>query len=145
MIRPVTSQDFEELLEIEAQASPKSQYDLWELKFLHWRYPDTFLVSVSDLIDGYIVFSPDGHVLSMGVRPERRRRGIGTRLIREAMAHCAGKCLSLEVRVSNLGAKKFYLNCGFRELTKVPGYYHNGEDALRMERPVIGNEGSPGK
>jgi len=143
MIRPVAPQDFEELLDIEAQASPKSQYDLWELKSLHWRYPNTFLVSVSDLIDGYIVFSPDGHVLSMGVRPERRRRGIGTRLIRAAIAHCAGKCLSLEVRVSNLGAKKFYLNCGFRELAKVPGYYHDGEDALRMERPVIGNEGSP--
>ncbi len=139
MIRPVRSIDFNELLEVEAQASPKSQYDLWELKSLQWKYPETFLLSISDKIDGYIVFSPSGHVVSMAVRPERRRQGIGTRLIREAIGHCAGKPLRLEVRVSNSGAQEFYLKYGFRKRAIVPGYYRDGEDALVMERPATTN------
>ena len=136
MVRSLRAGDFDELLEIEATASPKSQYDLWELKSLHWRYPETFLVTVSDKIDGYIVFSPGGHIVSMAVRPERRRHGIGACLIREAVAYCAGKSLRLEVRVSNLGAQEFYLKFGFEKRAIVPGYYHDGEDALLMERPA---------
>lgn len=142
MIRQVTSEDFKELLEIEAQAFPKSQYDLWELKSLRWRYPKNFLVSVSDQIDGYIVFRPNGHVVSMAVRPERRRRGIGTQLINEAIAHCPGKSLRLEVRMNNLGAQEFYLKLGFEKRETVERYYHDGEDALIMERPVGDSRGS---
>ena len=139
IIRPIGSRDFEEILDIEAQASPKSQYDLRELKFLHRRYPRTFLVAAGDQIDGYIVFSLDGHIASMAVRPERRRRGIGTRLLKEAITYCAGKSLRLEVRVSNLGAIDFYLNLGFEKRAKVRGYYHDGEDALIMELAASGN------
>ena len=139
MIRRVKLTDFQELLEIEAQASPKSQYDLWELKILYRRFPRNFLVSFSDQIDGYIVFSPNGHIVSMAVRPESRRRGIGTRLIEEVTAYCAGKSLRLEVRASNLGAIQFYLKLGFHKRAIVPGYYHDGEDAFVMERPATGN------
>jgi ribosomal-protein-alanine N-acetyltransferase len=136
MIRRVRSTDFQELLEIEAQASPKSQYDLWELEILYHRFSSNFLVSFSDQIDGYIIFSPDGHIISMAVRPESRRRGIATRLVEEVTAYCAGKSLRLEVRTSNLGAIKFYLKLGFHKRAIVPGYYHDGEDALVMERPA---------
>jgi len=134
MIRPVSSEDFYELLEIEARAAPKSEYDLWELRLLHGRYPDTFLVVVGDKIDGYIVFSPGGHIISMAVRPERRRCGIGTRLVQEAIAHCAGKSLRLEVRLSNLGAQKFYEKLGFEKRALLHSYYHDHEDGLLMER-----------
>ena len=139
MIRHVRSTDFQELLEIEAQAYPKSQYDLSELKILYRRFPRNFLVSFSDQIDGYIVFSLGGHIISMAVRPGSRRRGIGTRLIREVTAYCAGKSLRLEVRASNLGAIMFYLKLGFHKRAIVPSYYHDGEDALVMERPASGN------
>ena len=136
MIRPVSSEDFYELLEIETRAAPKSEYDLWELRLLHARYPDTFLVEVRDKIDGYIVFSPGGHIISMAVRPERRRCGIGTSLVQEAISHCAGKSLRLEVRVSNLGAQKFYKKLGFEKRKLLRSYYHDHEDGLLMERPV---------
>lgn len=136
MIRPVSSEDFYELVEIEAQAAPKSEYDFWELRLLHGRYPDTFLVVVGDKIDGYIVFSPGGHIISMAVRPERRRCGIGTRLVQEAIAHCAGKSLRLEVRLSNLGAQTFYEKLGFERRALLRSYYHDHEDGLLMERPV---------
>jgi ribosomal-protein-alanine N-acetyltransferase len=134
MIRKVRPADFDELLKIEAEAFPKSQYDLGQFWNLHQTYPYTFLVDVSDFINGYIVFSLEGHLISMAVRSERRRMGTGTRLVQEAIAHCAGKPLLLEVRVSNVGAQEFYLALGFNFMGRAKGYYHDGEDALLMER-----------
>ena len=136
MIRKVQPPDFEELLKIEAEAFPKSQYDLGQFWNLHQTYPNTFLVDVTELINGYIVFSLEGHLISMAVRSGQRRKGIGTRLVQEASAYCADKPLLLEVRVSNLGAQEFYLALGFNFIGRAKGYYHDGEDALLMERPA---------
>ena len=138
MIRKVQPADFEELLKIEAEAFPKSQYDLGQFWNLHQTYPNTFLVDVTELINGYIVFSLEGHLISMAVRSGLRRKGIGTRLVQEASAYCADKPLILEVRVSNLGAQEFYLALGFNFIGRAKGYYHDGEDALLMERPAEG-------
>ena len=140
MIRRVHSKDFDELLQIEAQAFPKSQYDREELWLLSLKYPRTFLVTVSNQIDGYIVFRPDGHIISMAVRPHKRRVGIGTRLVQKVIGHCSGKSLRLEVRVSNLGAQRFYLNLNFRIKATIDGYYHDGEDAFLMVRSADDTE-----
>jgi ribosomal-protein-alanine N-acetyltransferase len=145
MIRPVHPKDFDELLKIEAQAFPKSQYDHEELWLLSLKYPHTFLVTESNQIDGYIVFSSDGHIISMTVRPHKRRLGIGTRLVQKVRSHCSGKSLRLEVRVSNVGAQRFYLNLGFRIKATIDGYYHDGEDAFVMERPASGSGELPDK
>ena len=134
MIRPVQTRDLDELLEIEARAFPKSKYDRGELWALYLKYPHTFLVEVNDRIDGYIVFSPDGHIISMAVTPERRRTGVGTHLVKEAIDHCSGKFLRLEVRVGNIGAQEFYLSLGFCIISRITGYYLDGEDAFVMER-----------
>jgi ribosomal-protein-alanine N-acetyltransferase len=134
MIRPVHSKDFDELLHIEAQAFPKSRYDREELWLLSLKYPHTFLVTVSNQIDGYIVFREDGHIISMAVRSHKRREGIGTRLVQKAIGYCSGQSLRLEVRVSNVGAQRFYLNLDFRIKATIEGYYHDGEDAFLMER-----------
>ena len=134
MIRKVRPADFDELLKIEAEAFPKSQYDLGQFWRLHQTYPNTFLVNASEFINGYIVFSLEGQVISMAVKSELRRNGIGTSLLQEAINHCGDKPLLLEVRVSNVGAQEFYLACGFNFIGRAKGYYHDGEDALLMER-----------
>jgi len=138
MIRKVEPADFAELLKIEAEAFPKSQYDLGQFWNLHQTYPNTFLVDVSDGINGYIIFSLEGHLISMAVRSEQRRMGVGTRLVQEAIAQCAGRSLLLEVRLSNVGAQEFYLALGFNFIGRAKGYYNDGEDALLMERPPEG-------
>ena len=145
MIRPVHSKDFDELLQIEAQAFPKSQYDREELWLLSLKYPHTFLVTLTNQMDGYIVFRPDGHIISMAVRPDKRRVGIGTTLVQQAIDHCKGKSLRLEVRVSNVGAQRFYLNLDFRIKARIEGYYHDGEDAFLMERSASGSGELPDK
>ena len=145
MIRPVHLKDFDELLQIEAQAFPKSQYDREELWLLSLKYPHTFLVTVSNQIDGYIVFRDDGHIISMAVRPHKRRMGIGTRLVQKVIGHCSGKSLRLEVRVSNVGAQRFYLNLDFRIKARIESYYQDGEDAFLMERSASDSGELPDK
>ena len=61
--------------------------------------------------------------------------GLGTRLVQQAIDYCSGKSLRLEVRVSNVGAQRFYLNLDFRMKARIDSYYHDGEDAFVMERP----------
>ncbi|UCG13913.1 MAG: GNAT family N-acetyltransferase [Deltaproteobacteria bacterium] len=136
MIRRVTPADFKEILVIESEAFPKSRYDLGAFWSLFQQYPGTFLVVETDQVDGYIIFSPDGHIVSMAVKAQRRRRGVGSGLIRAALAHCADKVLRLEVRVSNLGARKFYERFGFKIKDRLERYYQDGEGALIMERPI---------
>jgi ribosomal-protein-alanine N-acetyltransferase len=134
VIRAVCPSDFEQLLTIEVRAFPKSSYDRGMFWSLYQQYPQTFLLAETDRIEGYIVFSQNGHVISMAVAPERRRRGIGTRLLREAIARCAGTPLWLQVRESNLGAQQFYQRLGFQEHRRIRRYYPDGEDAVIMLR-----------
>ena len=72
------------------------------------------------------------HVLDVVVARDRRRRGIGARLLR-ALAVVAVRddvpALTLEVRASNLAARALYEQLGFEDAGVRPGYYRDGEDA----------------
>ena len=72
--------------------------------------------------------------MNVAVAPERRRRGVASRLISRLIAE-AGRELpfTLEVRVSNRDAIAMYEKLGFRSAGVRPRYYQdNGEDALIM-------------
>jgi len=117
---------------------------------LYERFPETFIVAEEDgEIVGYVMCRietglPDfgllgiakrGHVISIAVLPEHRRKGIGTALMKEAMAGMKGyksKECYLEVRVSNTPAVKLYEKLGFEASRVVRGYYADGEDAYIM-------------
>lgn len=75
---------------------------------------------------------------NLAVRPERRRRGLGRRLVREALrAARASGCrrLFLEVRESNEAALALYRELGFRTLGRRVDYYRSPrEDALVMAK-----------
>jgi ribosomal protein S18 acetylase RimI-like enzyme len=42
----------------------------------------------------------------------------------------------LELRETNLGARRFYLKQGFAETVRVHGYYRGVETAVRMRRNI---------
>lgn len=138
MIRPFTLSDLDRILQIENQSFPKSPYDWTTFVSLHDLYLETFLVCVG-LTDsrkegelwGYIIFSQDGHIISIAVHPQRRRRGIGRDLLERAMNSPRLKKLWAEVRRGNQGAQAFYLKMGFQVKGVVSNYYGN-EDALMM-------------
>jgi len=84
----------------------------------------------------------ESHLLNLCVREESRSRGIGRKMLRYLIAiarrHDAD-ILFLEVRVSNLPARKLYENEGFNELGTRRSYYplHEGrEDAVIMARTL---------
>ena len=87
---------------------------------------------------GWIV---DGQVqiLKIGVDPSMRRRGIARALLARVAADArdlgAASC-SLEVRLSNAGARALYEALGLRPLGIRPRYYSDGEDAVIMEGPL---------
>ncbi len=100
------------------------------------------LVARDDAVVGYVVASAAGDVVELqriGVRPDRRRRGVATALLDAVVALArdgAAERVVLEVREDNPGALAFYRAAGFTELARRPGYYRDGTTALVLELPV---------
>ena len=145
MIRPFSFSDLDSILQIESQSFPKSPYDWTTFLNLHYLYPETFLVYVNtnrgreEEILGYIIFTQDGHIISVAVHPQDRRKGIGTQLLQRAMKTPRLKKVWAEVRRSNQGAQSFYAKLGFQISGWVPNYYGN-EDALIVQWTPIPHE-----
>jgi ribosomal-protein-alanine N-acetyltransferase len=78
----------------------------------------------------------EAHVTTFAVDPAWRRRGIGDRLLialLDAAVQRGARDATLEVRVSNVGARRLYEKFGFRPVGVRPRYYSDdGEDALVM-------------
>jgi ribosomal-protein-alanine N-acetyltransferase len=85
----------------------------------------------------------EAHVTTFAVAPEWRRRRVGERLLLAlldlAVARRASEA-TLEVRLSNLPARRLYEKFGFRPVGLRPRYYSdNGEDALIMTTEALGS------
>lgn len=138
MIRRFAQYDIDQILDIERQSFPKSPYDWATFIHLRWLHPETFLVFTEkdanneEKVLGYMIFSWDGHLISMAVHPRHRREGIGRKLLETAFGLLRSKRMRAEVRRSNLGAQAFYERMGFRRVGTIPNYYGN-EDAFIME------------
>ena len=79
------------------------------------------------------------HLSLLAVRPGFRRQGVGTSLVHwlEACARTAGLFdVRLELRVSNVAARKFYADLGFSDCGLRHGYYAGVEDAHRMNHDL---------
>lgn len=117
----------------------------------HHQYPKAFLVAeVNGVVVGYIMcriefglsnlkfgLAKKGHVISIAVLPEYRRRGIGEALMRkamEAMKNYGATEYYLEVRVSNIPAISLYKKLNYSIVKRIPGYYLDGEDAYVMAK-----------
>lgn len=80
-----------------------------------------------------------GHITTIGVAPEHRRRGLALRLL--IHAENALQCrrismLTLEVRAGNLAAQSLYRGLGYSIVQRLREYYNNGEDGLLMVKSI---------
>jgi len=117
---------------------------------LYRRFPETFIVAEENGVVGYIMCRIEtglsssifrglikkGHIVSVAVMPEYRRKGIGEALVAKAMENMRlykAKHCFLEVRVANTAAVDLYKKLGFDVSRTVRGYYADGEDAYVME------------
>jgi len=85
----------------------------------------------------------EAHVTTFAVHPRYRRRRIGERLLLSLLDLSVDRHAreaTLEVRLSNLAARRLYEKYGFRPVGIRPRYYSdNGEDALIMTtEPLAG-------
>jgi ribosomal protein S18 acetylase RimI-like enzyme len=78
-----------------------------------------FVATVDAAVAGTVMGGYDGHrgwVYALAVKPEHRRRGIGTALVRrleKALAERGCLKVNLQVRASNAGVVAFYSKLGY--------------------------------
>lgn len=78
---------------------------------------------------------PEAELLSVGVVPEARGRGIAGRLLAEAARRLIARgveTIFLDVAEGNAPARALYARLGFVERSRRPRYYRNGDDALML-------------
>ena len=92
-------------------------------------------------VAGYIgsqTCTDESDVMNVAVHPDFRRRGIAEALVNalvEELKAIESRCLTLEVRASNVPAISLYEKLGFAEVGRRKNYYRNPrEDALIMRK-----------
>ncbi len=149
IIRRAELSDLIPVMEINLKTLPEHYSDYF-YESLIAELPEAFLVAeIGGKHIGYIMckseygfsnfkklgFVKKGHVVSVAVLNEFRRKGIGKGLVEESINGVKiKKCdeLYLEVRCSNSEAVLLYENMGFSIRQKLKTYYRDGEDAYMM-------------
>jgi ribosomal-protein-alanine N-acetyltransferase len=97
----------------------------------------------SDLIGmaGFWLLADEAHISTIAVHPHWHRRGLGEWMLVNIIEE-AGKLgavvATLEVRPSNIAARKLYQKYDFVEVGRRPRYYNdNNEDALILTSPSL--------
>jgi len=152
-LRKFTPNDLQSVMHINRVCLPENYTDFFFID-LYRRFPETFIVAEENgEVVGYIMcrielglsnfgFSgllKKGHIVSVAVLPQYRRKGIGQALVTEAMEgmrlYDAKQCF-LEVRATNTAAIDLYKKLGFQGTRTIRGYYADGEDACVMSREL---------
>lgn len=96
-------------------------------------------VTNGGIMVGFVIglVEPDhtGHVTTVGVAPEHRRRNLAKRLmgqVEEGFRRRNVRLVRLEVRALNAAAQKLYESLGYSITQRLPKYYSNGGDGLLM-------------
>ncbi len=139
-VAPMRRRHLRAVTRIEAQVYPRPWSVGLFLSELALRDQRTYLVArVGGAVVGYagtLYVLEDAHVTTVAVDPAWHRLGIGTRLLAGVMRTAVGRgstAVTLEVRVSNVGAQALYRAFGFAPAGVRKGYYADtGEDALVM-------------
>jgi len=138
--------DMDTIVDLErAIFRPSEQYTLG---FINWLCRNctkySYIAFMGDKPVGYIISCIEGfsrgHVISVGVLGEYRRRGIGSELMSKSicsMVNDGADYVILEVRVSNTPAITLYRKLGFEVRDLLRAYYSDGEDGYLM---ILNNE-----
>jgi [ribosomal protein S18]-alanine N-acetyltransferase len=149
VIRRCDPSDIIPVMEINLKTLPEHYSDYFYESLLA-ELPEAFLVAEAGRkLVGYLMckieygfsnfkklgFVKKGHVVSVAVLPEHRKKGIGRALIEEGVTGVKLKKadeLYLEVRCSNNEAIRLYEKLGFLIKQRLKAYYRDGEDAYLM-------------
>jgi ribosomal-protein-alanine N-acetyltransferase len=138
-IRRSRPEDATDIAKIEAEVfgNPFGQKDIFS--YICSDLGMCFSATDESGIVGYIIgrkIPPEGEIYRIAVRMDKRRRGIGYRLLSYAMKTERGsgvETVFLEVRSKNIPARELYKSYGFCEMGIRKGYYQNpADDAVIM-------------
>ncbi len=82
---------------------------------------------------GYAQVFDEAHIMNLAVDEKARRKGIASLLVDRALKDAKDRGVesaTLEVRVSNNGARALYTKLGFKEAGVRPDYYPDREGAV---------------
>jgi ribosomal-protein-alanine N-acetyltransferase len=146
-VRPLTAAQLDECWRLdhrcfvdgEAYSRETFEYLLTSPESVSYRAvtPDGTMVG---FIVGIVEPDQTGHVTTLGVAPEHRRRGIARRMllkVEEGFRRRGVRITRLEVRSVNTGAQDLYLKLGFAVTQRLPRYYSNGGDGLLMIKSLV--------
>jgi ribosomal-protein-alanine acetyltransferase len=112
---------------------------------LSQQWPEGFLVAADsgDLPVGFLLgvsqVEGEARILMFAVDRPWRTRGLGSRLMEAFMARTrqrAMRRITLEVRVSNATAIRFYTRFGFSVTDLLRAYYSDGENGYQMAKAL---------
>jgi len=152
-LRRFSTNDLERVTHINRVCLPENYSDYFFVD-LHHRFPETFIVAEENgEVVGYIMCRIEtglsglsfrglikkGHIVSVAVLPQYRRKGMAKALVAKAMENMrlykAKQCF-LEVRATNTSAINLYKKLGFEVTRTIRGYYADGEDAHMMTKKL---------
>ncbi|MDR0372231.1 MAG: GNAT family N-acetyltransferase [Nitrososphaerota archaeon] len=152
-LRKFGPDDLQNVMQTNRICLPENYTDFFFVD-LHQRFPETFIVAEQDgKIVGYIMCRIEvglsnfgfgglvrkGHVVSIAVIPQYRRKGVAQAVIKralEGMEYYKAKQGFLEVRITNEAAISLYKKLGFEITRTINGYYSDGEDAYVMTKKI---------
>ncbi|QPC43967.1 GNAT family N-acetyltransferase [Kaustia mangrovi] len=149
-LRPARPGDAHALLAIESEAFATDRLSPRSIRRLIASPSAAVIVAeTAGALVGYalVLFrrgSAVARLYSLAVADTARDQGLGARLVQaaqEAARARNAKMLRLEVRADNGRALALYGGLGFREIGRIPDYYEDGADAIRLESALL----SPGE
>jgi [ribosomal protein S18]-alanine N-acetyltransferase len=152
-LRKLRPGDFEFLWEIDQECFPPGiSYSRQELASYIRRWSSFTVVaerrsgkkSGSAKIVGFIVTEMSrknvGHIITIDVLPEVRKKGIGSRLLAEAekrLREAQCDMVILEAAVDNHSALAFYEKHAYFAFKTIPRYYPNGVNAYVLRKDLL--------
>ena len=144
-VRPFQPEDFEAAYRLDQACYPPgiaySRYALAE--FLSLPGARAWAAEEEKELAAFIIVrkmgASRGHIITLDVRADRRRRGLGRRLLGTAEAWLAAegvKRVRLETAADNEAAVAFWRATGYEAVATLPRYYLGRHDAYRMEKQL---------
>lgn len=142
ILRDMTEDDIEQVLEIESQSfSTPWTRNAFLIELRENMLAQYIVAQVDEKVVGYAgiwKILNEGHITNIAVLKDYRGKGIGNVLIEGLIWYCSKNNLdsmTLEVRESNTIAQNLYKKYGFVNSGIRPKYYgDNGENAIIMWR-----------
>jgi len=149
-IRPASAADLDALVGIEDSFPEEDRFPKRTWKRLLGGHTIAHVAVLDGTVVGAAVLllrrgSRVARLYTLSVVPELRGKGIARLLLAAGETAATQKgclCMRLEARESNHNAILLYERSGYRVIARVPGYYPNGETAVRMEKPLGSSESS---